>query len=130
MPYLMKAQEGDLHQARGYVSAVGNTECVEFVRQATKALPTTHWKPGTNVSRAVPGSIVPGTAIATFVNGKYPTDRLGKHAAIYLSHDKNSIQVLDQWNEQGKVEKRQIRFNNNRPGATRSDEGNWFYVIE
>jgi hypothetical protein len=75
------------------------------------------------------GSIARGAAIATFVGGKYPTDHLGKHAAIYLSHDKNSIQVLDQWNKQGAVKLRSIRFNN-LPGTTRSDEGNWFYVIE
>lgn len=130
MPYPMKVQEGDMHQARRYVNAQGNTECVEFVRQVTGLLPTPHWKPGTKISQATMGSIARGTAIATFVDGKYPTDHLGKHAAIYLSHDKNSIQVLDQWNKQGKVEKRQIRFNNNRSGATRSDEGNWFYVIE
>jgi len=45
MPYLMKEQEGDVHQAKRYVNADGNTECVEFVRQVTGLLSTPHWKP-------------------------------------------------------------------------------------
>jgi hypothetical protein len=39
MPYLMKAQEGDVFQVKRYVDAHGNTECVEFVRQVTGAPP-------------------------------------------------------------------------------------------
>jgi hypothetical protein len=67
---------------------------------------------------------------ATFdSNEKYPTDALGKHAAVYISHDKARIQVLDQWNDQGEVKPRSIWFN--RPkGTKRSNDADVFYVIE
>lgn len=130
MPYLMKSHEGDVLGKKKYINAAGETQCVEFVRKAAGAPPTSHWKPGTKITSAGPGSIARGTAIATFVGGKYPTDQLGKHAAIYLSHDNHGIQVLDQWNgEPYEVAPRTIRFNE-PPGTKRSNEGNWFYVIE
>jgi hypothetical protein len=86
-----------------YQNAKGKTECAYFVSR--------------------------GTAIATFVNGRYPTDDLGKHAAIYLSHDKNGIEVLDQWNAQGMVKKRTIRAHKPE-GTRRSNVAEFFYVIE
>lgn len=76
-----------------------------------------------------PGSIRRGTAIATFdKNGKYPTDALGKHAAIYLSHDAKGITVLDQWNKQGEVLKRTISVH--RPHTPRMNSAKHYYVIE
>jgi hypothetical protein len=82
------------------------------------------------VSDAKAADIARGTAIATFDDkGKYPSDALGQHAAIYLSHDTNGITVLDQWNSQGEVKERTIRFN--RPAGTRrSNDANTFYVID
>ncbi|MEJ1239314.1 BPSL0067 family protein [Chryseolinea sp. T2] len=81
----------------------GNTECVAFVRQTTGAPHHSEWKAGRRISDALDGEIPSGTAIATFDNdGKYPTDTLGKHAAIYVSHDDKYIYVYDQWNSQGK----------------------------
>ena len=78
---------------------------------------------------ARPGQIPPGTAIATFVGGKYPTDALGRHAAIYLSHDQLGITVLDQWVAQGEVKERVIKFQV-PPGTRRSNDGSCFHVIE
>jgi hypothetical protein len=103
---------------------------VVFVQQAAGAPPTSLWKKGVKVGEALNGAIPRGTAIATFDdNDKYPTDGFGKHAAIYLSHDKNAIQVLDQWRSQGEVKKRGIRFNN-KTASSRSDQAETFYVIE
>jgi hypothetical protein len=115
---------------RKWVNSKGNTECVEFVRQATGAPATMNWKPGQQVKTAVAGSIASFTAIATFDDkGNYPTDGLGRHAALYLSHDAAGIRVLDQWNAQGEVRERTIYFN--RPeGTRRSNNGDTFYVIE
>jgi hypothetical protein len=109
------------------------TECVEFVRQTSRAPQTSEWRPGLRVMDARPGQIPPGTAIATFVDGEYPTDALGRHAAIYLSHDQFAITVLDQWvpktGGRGEVKQRPIRFK--VPGGTRrSNDGSCFYVIE
>ncbi len=38
-----------------------------------------------------------GTAIATFVNGRYPNKASGNHAAYYISQDAGGITVIDQW---------------------------------
>ncbi len=127
MLYFMKVSEGAVLGPKKYVNKLGNTECVEFVRQVTGAPNTMIWKRGASVKETAAGKILRGTAIATFNdNGNYPSDALGKHAAIYLGHNAVGIQVLDQWNAQGEVLPRTIRFNN--PGK-RSNNGNTFYVI-
>jgi hypothetical protein len=130
MAYWLKIDEAEVLGEGKYVNAKGNTECVEFVRQATGAPHTSSWTRGSRVSEAKPGEIDRGTAIATFdTRGRYPTDNLGKHAAVYLSHDARGIFVLDQWNKQGEVKKRQIKFNGAK-GISRSDNADFFYVIE
>jgi len=137
MPYLMrdsessvlgKADDGSLK----YPSKLtGKAECVAFVQAVTGAPPTTQWKRGEFVKEAKAGSIARGTAIATFdESGKYPTDTKGKHAAIYLNHDAAGITVLDQWAAQGEVKKRTIRYKGVASTETRSNNGDWFYVIE
>lgn len=124
----MSVSERDVLGPKKYVNSKGNTECVEFVRQVTRAPHTTLWKPGVRVKDTTLGSIRKGTAIATFDdNGKYPTDGQGKHAAIFLGKNAAGIQVLDQWNSQGKVLPRTIRFNHT---GKRSNNGDTFYVIE
>lgn len=88
MSYKLKVAEKDVLGKAKYVNEKGKTECVEFVRQAAGAPKTEDWRKGKKVSDAKFGEIARGTAIATFdADGKYPTDTLGKHAAIYLSHD-------------------------------------------
>ena len=130
MSYKLKVPEIKVFGKGIYVNAQGKTECVEFIRQATDAPKTTLWKKGKKVSDASFGEIARGTAIATFdSNGKYPTDSLGKHAAIYLEHNTQRILVLDQWNDQGEVKQRPIWFNKPK-GTRRSNDANTFYVIE
>ena len=109
MPYKLKIAERDVQKHKQFVNAKGNTECVEFVQQAADAPDTTLWIKGIKVLDADAGKIEEFTAIATFVDGKYPTDDKGKHAAIYLSHDETGIMVLDQWNRQEQVKQRKIR---------------------
>jgi hypothetical protein len=130
MSYRLKPAESAVLGKDKYVNAKGHTECVEFIRQAAGAPVTTSWRPGVKVSDANPGAILRGTAIATFdSNGRYPTDLLGKHAAIYLSQTKDAIQVLDQWDSQHEVKPRNISLK--KPAGTkRSDDGKTFYVIE
>jgi hypothetical protein len=130
MSYKLNIAEAACLGKAKFVNAKGNTECVEFVRQATGAPQTGSWKKGKKVGDANAGEIARGTAIATFdANGRYPTDALGQHAAVYLSHDKNGIVVLDQWNSQGEVKERTIRFG--RPAGTRrSNDASTFYVID
>lgn len=130
MSYQLQIGENEVFGKKKFVNAKGNTECVEFVRQATNAPQTTKWVRGRLVKSFSSGELPRGTAIATFDdNGNYPTDTLGRHAAIYLSHNSEGIEVLDQWNSQGEVLKRLIRFHR-PPGTKRSNDADTFYVIE
>jgi hypothetical protein len=130
MPYRLKIAERDVFGKGKFKNQSGKTECVDFVRHATLAPPTTSWRRGIRVGDAWSGQIQRGTAIATFDDtSKYPSDGFGKHAAIYLSHTKDSIQVLDQWDDQGEVRQRSIWFH--RPkGTRRSNDADAFFVIE
>lgn len=130
MAYQLNVDENSVYGKKKFVNSKGHTECVEFIRQATDAPETPKWVRGRLVKSFKAGELQRGTAIATFdEKGKYPTDSLGRHAAIYLSHNNEGIEVLDQWNSQGEVLKRTIRFH--RPAATkRSNDADTFYVIE
>ncbi|MEQ1950315.1 BPSL0067 family protein [Mesorhizobium sp. CN2-181] len=108
-----------------FINAKGNNECVEFVRQATGAPSTKNWRPGKNVKGA--NDIPSGAAIATFKSERYSV-----HAAIYLGQDDLGLWVLDQWNKQGHVAKRRIRFPTGKESQPVLDQnnGNLFYVID
>jgi len=74
-------------------------------------------------------ALTAGTAIATFINGKYPqVGSTGKHAAIYLGQNAIGIQVLDQWATQGSVQPRIIKWKPTSPSL--SNDANAFSVIE
>lgn len=80
---------------------VGDGECVTLVKQYAHLGVTGTWKQGRKVFGDK--SIPVGTAIATFVNGKYPAgDAVHKHAAFYLEQDSNYIYVMDQWKKKKK----------------------------
>jgi hypothetical protein len=75
MAYRLIIAEANVFGKGKSKNAHGNTECVEFIRQATGAPQTSNWKRGQKVADAKVGSIARGTAIATFDNkGNYPTD--------------------------------------------------------
>lgn len=78
---------------------VGSTQCVALIQFYADA-PNHHaWRPGA----AVIGNkdILPGTAIATFVNGRYPSLATGNHAALFLQYGVNGFWVMDQWKSTG-----------------------------
>lgn len=124
MPYIC---DPDKIETKRY----GDGECVSLVVAVCglSGRTTKTWKPGLKVQGAAQGAIARGTAIATFVEGHYPKDDNGKHAAIYLSHDDDGIQVIDQYN--GKNPKpaspRTIGFNTK---TYRSNNGIYYYLIE
>jgi hypothetical protein len=130
MTYKLLIAEADVLGKAKFVNDKGNTECVEFVRQAAGAPKSTEWRKGVRVGQAKAGEIPRGSVIATFdSNDRYPTDTLGRHAAIYLAHDEQRILVLDQWNAQGQVLQRPIWFN--RPkGTKRSNDADTFYLVK
>jgi hypothetical protein len=118
MPYIAQDLE---HKKLG--KSIGSGECVALVQTWAQAPNTALWRPGTQVKNNG-GHIQKGTAIATFVDGHYPSE--GRHAAFFLSEDSTGIRVIDQWHGQGAHE-RTIHY-----GGTsgRQNDGNAFYVIE
>ena len=130
MPYIFK----DVDTLEGRPK-VRNKECVALVQHYVTTLPiTTTWKEG----KAVLGNkdIVKGTAIATFIDGRYLSLRKGNHAAFYISQDANGIVVMDQWADdikKPKISKRPIRKKGKLPDGTwndRVDNAEAYSVIE
>jgi hypothetical protein len=106
---------------------VGTGQCVAFVQAAAHAPNTGAWTAGPRVLDTTPGTIAKGTIIATMVDGHYPNHAHGNHAAVYISHDAEGIQVWDQWTGQP-VHRRTIRDRGNHGSA--SDDASRFYVVE
>jgi hypothetical protein len=104
---------------------VGDGQCVAFVKEASGAPRTPLWKEGEKVRGA---AIEIGTAIATFINGQYPSHPHGNHAAIYVEQNDSGIVVWDQWLGQP-VHKRTIRFKGDKCDDP-SNNGDAFSVIE
>lgn len=114
-------------------SKVGSGQCAVLIQYYTKAGLTKTWKAGEKVLGNP--SIQKGTAIATFVNGKYPTT--GRHAAFYIRQDANNVYVVDQWgNDPNKptISERPLRkkggmlIDGTYPDAPNNAEA--FYIIE
>lgn len=110
---------------------VGDGECVTLIKAYTKAGWTGRWKQGA----AVVGNkaIARGTAIANFVNGKWPRLAHGNHSAFYMGQVSDGIYILDQWPDKKRIGKRFIR----RKGKDAqgrfinpTDNADAFFVIE
>ncbi len=95
-PYIAKAADLVARSA-----PFGTGQCVELVRDLTGAPNHQLWCEGAKLADAIRAmnGIAKGTAIATFINGIYPSLQTGNHAAIYVSAaaDFSSVVVLDQW---------------------------------
>ncbi len=74
---------------------VDDFECVALIRHYTNAPPARTWRQGEKVLGNK--NILPGTAIATFVNGRWPGKPKGNHSAFYLGQVSDGIYVIDQW---------------------------------
>lgn len=103
---------------------IGSGQCVELVQQASNAPHTSAWREG---DRVLGNTNIPiGTAIATFINGRYLNKPHGNHAAIYMGQDKNGIKVIDQW--KGQIPHQRVIRTNNK-GAIASNQAELFSVI-
>jgi hypothetical protein len=135
MPHILKTIPPsqsliESYKGKAYKNAKGNTECVEFIQQAMGAPNTGRWTEGDKLIKG-DKSIAKGTAIATFVGGKYPDrGKTGKHAAVYLGQDTSGVQVLDQWNSQGMVLPRTLWWDERRRKKGLQNDPNAFSVIE
>jgi len=89
---------------------VGSKQCVALLQHYASVPRTTSWTEGKVVLGET--TLAKGTAIATFVGGKYPNQGSGNHAAFYISQTLNGIWVMDQWasdTSKPKVSKRFLR---------------------
>ena len=76
---------------------VGTTQCVALVELYAGTPSHRQWKAGANVLGNE--DIKTGTAIATFVKGRYQSNASGNHAALFLRHGVNGFWVMDQWKD-------------------------------
>ena|SRR5690349_13546366 len=130
MAFVMRIPEFQVMGPGKFKDRHGRTDAVTFVQQVAGAPHAGVWRPGKWIKEAQPGAIPPGVAIATFNSeGRFINDKLGCHAAIYLTHDNHRILVLDQWPLQGEVRRRSILFDV-KPDTERGADGKTFYVIE
>jgi hypothetical protein len=92
---------------------VSNHACAALVQYFTRAPGSakTTWREGITV-RGNGAAIKKGTAVATFVNGRYPNTLHHKHAALYLEQDAAGVWVMDQWEGDSKptISKRRMAF--------------------
>ncbi|MEO5372726.1 MAG: BPSL0067 family protein [Alphaproteobacteria bacterium] len=105
-----------------------NGQCVSLVKQAVPGIgQTKDWREGAKITPTNSPPLKPGTAIATFKDGKYQGNR--KHAAIFLEYAENNgekgIKVIDQWSNQP-TQKRFIPF---APGAKTQQNAGAYSVI-
>lgn len=117
---------------------VGGGDCVALIKEfapGLAGLPTSAWRAGARVVEVK--NLRRGTAIATFVNGRYPRLDTGNHAAFYLASAGAGFYAMDQWKNDPKfkprVAKRLISPGlNKRDGTPRapSNAAQAFYVIE
>jgi hypothetical protein len=111
---------------------VGSKQCVALVKTFAGTPPSSLWRQGIEV-KGNQQQIKVGTAIATFVHGKYPNHPTGNHAALYVGQDALGIWVVDQWSTSGTIRKRRLPFlGKDKAGAflTPSNNGDAFSVVE
>lgn len=73
----------------------GNRHCAALVQQYAGAPTSAHWRQGAAVAGNT--TLKPGTAIATFVDGRHPSHGYGSHAAFYVRQGIHGIVIADQW---------------------------------
>jgi hypothetical protein len=118
---------------------VGTNQCVALVQFYAAGVPhTSKWREG----EAVLGNsrVQAGTAIATFVKGRYLSKPHGNHAAFFLRQGADGFWVMDQWRDKpgGNVRPISERFikslhrSQNTDGSwpQASDNADAFAVIE
>lgn len=117
---------------------VGGGDCVALIKEFAPGLagiPTSAWRAGARVIDV--RNLPRGTAIATFVDGRYPRLDTGNHAAFYLASAGTGFYAMDQWKNdtphKPRVSKRLIPLGlTKRDGTPRapSNAAQAFYVIE
>ncbi|GGO67767.1 BPSL0067 family protein [Bowmanella pacifica] len=98
-------------------------ECAGLVQWHTKVGKADTWREGIKV-KGNASQISKGTAVATFVDGRYPNLPHGNHAALYLSQDGTGIWVMDQWSTKPAISKRKMLFKGLNADGSYKDPSN------
>lgn len=131
---------------------VDGGECARLVQHYIRHIGhTSTWRPGERVIDVLAAGrkIEPGTAIATFVDGRYPNH--GHRHAAFFEREVNSctynpqlkrcsvmgIMMTDQWNAQAgspypkaTISTRYVQPHGKNNGYALSDNADMFYIIE
>ena len=114
---------------------VGSHQCVALLQYYADLPHTACWRAGALARGNL--ALAPGTAIATFVDGRYPNQPHGNHAAFYLEQDAGGLWVMDQWagdpTLKPLVSRRRLRWKGCDGGGAfvdPSNNGDAFSVIE
>lgn len=131
MAFIADVEQAKMGVENAYTNFAG-AQCAALVQQIPLVgggtVPhTTTWRRGAKVKDLAWNEIAEGTVIATFTEeGLYPLER--RHTAIYLSHDKNGILVIDQHVGRPFAKVRVLPF---RGGTTRAvDNGDFYWIVE
>jgi hypothetical protein len=104
-PFVSRKNSGEIQGMgqNGFVAVgpdAGSHQCVPLVKAAIPEIGATPlWRKGPDISGPDDPNLQPGTAIAKgWVDGKYPNNSTGNHAAIFDHVDENGrVWVIDQW---------------------------------
>lgn len=116
---------------------LGTGECVALIEAYTNVPrpAAAYWKQGGSVRGNM--TLPKDAAIATFVDGKYPSHPSGNHAAFYISQDAGGIWVADQYmtpsGQPSGITKRYLKFKGKLHSGKYidpSNNGDAFSVIE
>jgi hypothetical protein len=118
MPFLSYKKLSDIENT----PQVSTGSCASLVMYFTRVGVAALWKEGDHVRDNK--TIKRGTAIATFVDGKYPNNEHDNHAALYVSQDAGGIQVLDQWSSKKTITTRTMSFQGKAKDGTYIDPSN------
>lgn len=98
-----------------------SSECVALVKHlAPEVGPAWSWREGPMIRAPGDPPLERGTAIATFISGRYPNNSRGNHAAVFLEYGtqdgRQGIWVLDQWRKNGVPNRRFKPFGGHAEG--------------
>lgn len=104
---------------------VGTMQCAALIQYYSSAPKTMFWEEGEMVVGNT--TIVKGTPVATFVDGKYLSNKTGNHAAYFLSQDDNGITIMEQFandEKKPKVSARTLRKKGKKTDGSFNDPSN------
>jgi hypothetical protein len=104
---------------------VGSKQCVALLQHYAGLPATGAWQEGRKVIGDM--SVAKGTAIATFVDGRYKSLPTGNHAAFFIGQDASGMWVMDQWasdTSKPAVSRRYLRRKGQLPSGAFVDPSN------